>query len=367
MRQLSLLLSLLLASFVLPAAAEERLVAAEGAVLMEANSERVLYEQDAAVRLPMASTTKVMTAILAIESRQPNLLVTVADEAIGTEGSSMYLKKGEKIRLIDLVYGLMLTSGNDAAVAIACAVAGDVPSFVSMMNRKAQELGLSDTHFVTVNGLHDDQHFTTAKDLARLAAYALRDPDFCTVVSTQYHTTEGGTVRHTLKNKNKLLWNYEGATGVKTGYTMKAGKCLVFSAERDGMQLVGVVLNCPAMWDAAVKLLDHGFGLYSLQPLYDASRPLSIPVANGTKKALCIAPKLGILYPLRKDGSETVTLERSLPESAAAPIEAGDRIGTLQVCINGSTVASVPLIAAETVPKPDFLYYFRQISEAWAS
>lgn len=367
MRRISLLLSLLLLSFALPTAAEERMVSAESAVLMEAGSERILYEQNADQRLPMASTTKVMTAILAIEFRQPSLLVTVADQAVGTEGSSMYLKSEERIRLIDLIYGLMLTSGNDAAVAIACAVAGDVPSFVAMMNRKAQELGLSDTNFVTVNGLHDDQHFTTAKDLARLTAYALRNPDFRTVVSTQYHTTEGGTVRHTLKNKNKLLWNYEGATGVKTGYTMKAGKCLVFSAERDGMHLIGVVLNCPAMWEAAVKLLDHGFGLYSLQRLYDASEPLSIPVTNGTKKALCIAPKLGILYPLRKDGSEAVTLDWSLPESVAAPIEADDRIGTLRVCINGNTVASVPLVATEASPKPDFLYYIRQVIEAWAS
>ena len=203
---------------------------ADAAYLIEANSGRVLYTKNENAHLPMASTTKIMTALLAIESGRMDETVTVPDEAVGTEGSSMYLKKGETLRFSDLVYGLMLTSGNDAAVAIACLLDGSTAAFADRMNARAEALGLNDTHFVTPNGLHDPNHYTSARDLAMLSAKALEDPTFAKIVSTQYHRTEGSNPR-TLKNKNRLLWEYEGGVGVKTGYTKKAGKCLVFAAE----------------------------------------------------------------------------------------------------------------------------------------
>ena len=184
-------------------------VSAEAAYLIEANSGRVLYAKNENAHLPMASTTKIMTALLAVESGRMEETVTVPDAAVGTEGSSMYLKRGETLKLSDLVYGLLLTSGNDAAVAIACVLDGSTAAFADHMNARARELHLSDTHFVTPNGLHDPNHYTSAHDLALLGAAALENPVFAGIAATQYCRTEGSNP-HTLKNKNRLLWEYEG-------------------------------------------------------------------------------------------------------------------------------------------------------------
>ncbi len=332
---------------------------AQAAYLLEANSGRVLYAKNENARLPMASTTKVMTALLAIESGRLEETVTVADEAVGTEGSSMYLKKGETIPLIDLVYGLMLTSGNDAAVAIAFFLDGGIEAFASRMNAKAAELGLADTHFVTPNGLHDKDHYTTAKDLARLGAAALENPEFSEIVAAQYHRT-GGSNPHTLKNKNRLLWEYEGGIGVKTGYTKAAGKCLVFAAERGAMKLCGAVLNCPTMWNTAKALLDRGFSDYRAKTFLSADTFFSLPVQNGVKKALSAAPVSAILYPTEVGGEEVFSVETSFDAAIPAPVSAGDPVGTATLYRNGIAVRSVPIAAAETVDAAGFGYYLRK-------
>ena len=207
-------------------------ISAGGVMLMDACTHKVLYAKNAHEKLPMASTTKIMTAILAIETGKLDALVTVPKEAYGVEGSSMYLRLGEKISLRDLVYGLMLVSGNDAAVAIAINVGGSIAGFAALMNEKAKALGAQNTHFVTPNGLHDAEHYTTAYDLALIASYAMQNETFREIVGTTYYRTVTGEITRTVKNKNKILWEYEGGNGVKTGYTMAAGKCLVFSAER---------------------------------------------------------------------------------------------------------------------------------------
>lgn len=334
-------------------------VPAQAAYLIEANSGRVLCAKNENARLPMASTTKIMTALLAIESGRLDETVAIADEAVGTEGSSMYLKRGETIPLSDLVYGLMLTSGNDAAVAIAYFLDGGIEAFAARMNAKAAELGLLDTHFVTPNGLHDSNHHTTAKDLARLGAAALDNPVFSEIVSTRYHTT-GGSNPHTLKNKNRLLWEYEGGIGVKTGYTKAAGKCLVFAAERGAMKLVGAILNCPTMWNTAKALLDRAFSDYRVKVFLPVDTVFSLPVENGMKKALSAAPISAILYPTEVGGDERYTLETSFEEAYFAPVAAGRQIGTATLLRNGTAVLSVPVVSTETVGAADFGYYLRK-------
>lgn len=358
-RLLAPFLGLLLLLGLFPSVTLGEPVSAEGAILMEASTGRVLYASDADKRLPMASTTKVMTALLAIERYEADAIVVVPKEAVGVEGSSLYLKEGERIRMIDLVYGLMLASGNDAAVAIALSVCGSVEDFAALMNEKAASLGLYHTQFVTPNGLHDDAHYTTARDLAVLTCHALKNPVFRTIVSTQYHQTEGGSVTRTFKNKNRLLWEYEGANGVKTGYTQIAGKCLVFSAERDGMQLVGVVLDCPAMWNAAEVLLELGFSEYEMVPVLDPKSTLLLPVKNGEKSVLSVVPKQGILVPLRKDGSETVTMSTSLPAAVSSPIRAGDAVGSVTVLLGDECLCTAPLVAQATVSERTFLTYLK--------
>lgn len=358
-----ILAALLCAILLLPSAAlaeptAPSNVGAEAAYLIEANSGRVLYAKNETARLPMASTTKIMTALIAIESGRLTETVTVPEEAAGTEGSSMCLKAGEKLPLSDLVYGLMLTSGNDAAVAIAITLAGSTEAFADRMNEKAALLGLSDTHFVTPNGLHDPDHYTTARDLALLGAKALENPIFTKIVGTQYRVTDGD-VRHTLKNKNRLLWEYEGGIGVKTGYTKAAGKCLVFAAERGGMKLVGAILNCPTMWDTAKALLDWGFSNYRAKRFLSAETVFSVPVENGEKKTLSAAPRSDILYPTEIDRDETFTVETSFGQ-VNAPISAGQTLGTLTLLRNGEAVMTVRIVALETVGTVDFRMLFRK-------
>ena len=214
-------------------------------IVMERTSKRVLKSSNPDMRLPMASTTKAMTALVAIENGNLTDVVTVPKEAVGIEGSSIYLKEGEKFTLEELLYGLMLRSGNDSAVTIAVHIAGSVDGFVQMMNERAEKMGLKNTHFSDPHGLGGDDHYTSAYDLAAIASEALSNESFKRIVSTKYITVEGSEDRETryFANKNKILYNYSGATGVKTGYTVDAGRCLIASSERNGMEVVAVALN----------------------------------------------------------------------------------------------------------------------------
>lgn len=341
---------------------------AGGAALMEVGTMRLLAEKDAHRRLPMASTTKIMTALLALEHCSLDEIVTVPREAYGVEGSSMYLNQGEKLLLSDLLYGLMLTSGNDAAVAIACHVAGSVEAFAELMNARAAELGCTDTHFVTPNGLHDEQHYTTAYDLCRIAAAGMQNEAFRQIVGTTYHQTASGDLSRTLKNKNKVLWQYEGGNGVKTGYTKAAGRCLAFSAERDGTMLVGVVLNCPDMWNDAYALLDYGFEAYETRRVVDAGACIAYAgIAGGTKKGLAIFTKEAILYPLARDDSDVIEWRIDCPASLTAPVAAGQEVGELTLLVNGAPVTRTALVTADAAAAADLAYYWEQISSGWTA
>lgn len=237
-------------------------VSAEGAVLVDGSSRRVIYEKNSDKRLYPASTTKIMTALVTLETLDelglgPDSKVIVPVEAAGVEGSSLYLKAGEKLSLEELLYGLMLQSGNDSAEAIAVCVGGTREAFVEKMNLKAEQLGCSGTHFVNPSGLFDENHYTTAGDLAIIAAEAMEREDFREIVGAQKWESE--ETDRSFVNKNKTVFNYEGGNGVKIGFTKKSGRTLVASAERDGTELIAVVLRDGNWFNDAYALMDYGF------------------------------------------------------------------------------------------------------------
>lgn len=233
---------------------------AQSEIAMELTTGEVLTECNADARLPMASTTKILTAIIIIEDCDLNEVITVPTEAVGVEGSSIYLKKQEQINIKDLLYGLMLRSGNDSASALALHHSGSIEHFAQVMNERAKVMGAENSNFKNPSGLPDSEHYTTARDLCKIACYAMKNPVFKEVVSTINYKGEF----RSFVSKNKMLHKYEGANGVKTGYTLKAGRCLVSSAERNGMDVVCVVLNCPDMYERSCKIFDYCFENYKL-------------------------------------------------------------------------------------------------------
>lgn len=281
----------------------------KGAVLIEQSSKRVLYDDGKDERCYPASTTKVLTALCVLRHLPLDRIVTVPQEAEGVEGSSIYLKVGQKISVEDLLYGLMLRSGNDAAVALAIETSGSIEKFAELMNETAQSVGAKSSHFVNPHGLHDEMHFTTAYDLALICAEAYENHDFVRIVSTkQRKIVIDGESRY-IANKNKLLSRYEGANGVKTGFTKKSGRCLVSGAKRCGMQLIGVVLNHSDMWKDTVRMLDFGFDNYYMCP-YDEAM-----LTNGNSEIKVYAKQNAtenwhdLRYPVKKDGSERLVIE----------------------------------------------------------
>jgi D-alanyl-D-alanine carboxypeptidase (penicillin-binding protein 5/6) len=358
----------LLLAFPFRAAAAEVDTQAASAVLIEASTGKVLYAKAAHEKLPMASTTKVMTAILTIEHCALSDMATVPREAYGTEGSSIYLELEEKISVEDLLYGLMLASGNDAAVTLAIHVAGSVEAFAQLMNEKAKEIGALNTNFVTPNGLHDGAHYTTAYDLALISAYALKNETFQTIVSTTYHRTTTGNLQRTFKNKNKILWQYEGGNGVKTGYTSAAGKCLSFAAKRDNMQLVGVVLNCPDMFNNAMRMLDYGFANYEMVKAIGAGDVIArARVAAGVKNVLELVTSEDIMIPVEKGTNASIQSRVVIDEGIHAPILAGDKLGSVELYEGNKLIAVSPLVAKDGVDAADLGFYLDKLLGRWTA
>jgi D-alanyl-D-alanine carboxypeptidase (penicillin-binding protein 5/6) len=358
----------LLLAFPFRAAAAEVDTQAASAVLIEASTGKVLYAKAAHEKLPMASTTKVMTAILTIEHCALSDMATVPREAYGTEGSSIYLELEEKISVEDLLYGLMLASGNDAAVTLAIHVAGSVEAFAQLMNEKAKEIGALNTNFVTPNGLHDGAHYTTAYDLALISAYALKNETFQTIVSTTYHRTTTGNLQRTFKNKNKILWQYEGGNGVKTGYTSAAGKCLSFAAKRDNMQLVGVVLNCPDMFNNAMSMLDYGFANYEMVKAIGAGDVIArARVAAGVKNVLELVTSEDIMIPVEKGTNASIQSRVVIDEGIHAPILAGDKLGSVELYEGNKLIVVSPLVAKDGVDAADLGFYLDKLFGRWTA
>ena len=307
-------------------------VNAKGAVLLEAETGEVIFGQNQNARLPMASTTKLMTALVALESLPPHTAVKIPAEAVGVEGSSIYLTEGETLTLEQLLYALLLESANDAATAIAIAVAGSVSAFAERMNARAASLGLTDTHFVNPHGLDAEGHYTTAYELALITREALQNPTLREICETSRKTIplRGEEGVRLLLNHNKLLSSYEGCIGGKTGYTKKTGRCLVSAARREGVTLIAVTLCDPDDWRDHAAMLDYGFALYESLPLCDEgffSAPLWL--VSGTQEYVIAENTAALAVTLRRDhGPVTCVVE--LPRFDFAPVTAGQPLGSLR-------------------------------------
>lgn len=305
----------------------ETVSCAASMITTEAGSGRVLYEKNADSRRPMASTTKIATAITVIDN-VPDLekTVVIPDCAVGVEGSSIYLSKGETASIRDLLYGLMLQSGNDCAVALAVTTAGSVEKFAALMNETARKCGANDTNFVTPHGLHDDNHYTTARDLAKISAYAMKNATFREIVSSKRHTMPwaGHDCDRVILNKNKILTTFDGGDGIKTGYTKKAGRCLVASATRDGMTIISVVLDCGPMFEECRNLMEKAFEEYSLVDITALAPDVKAEVRDGAKKTVTLRPTATSTYPLTKEETERLIFE----EKGVKPMRGGVKRGT---------------------------------------
>ncbi len=326
-------------------------ISARSCILIEASTGRILYEKDAHSKMPMASTTKIMTGLLAIESGKLDDIISVSKGAVSVEGSSVYLTENEKISIKELVYALMLESANDAAAALAISLCGSVESFAGKMNQKAAELGLSDTSFANPHGLDNENHYTTAYDLARLSAYALENEQFREIVSTHKKvlSDENGSKKRYLTNHNRLLRSYDGIIGVKTGFTKKSGRCLVSAAERDGVRLVCVTLNAPDDWNDHKMLLDYGFSkLECVIDLKAGEYSDFASVTGGEYDLVSCENGQSVRVVLEKDhGKITRTVE--LRRFYFAPVKDGDVIGRLVWYCDGSVIASTDIVATSNV------------------
>lgn len=349
-RFFSYLISVTCLCFLLCIGASSVSVSAKSAYALEFESGDTVYEANADTRMSMASTTKIMTAIVVIENSQLDKKVTISKEAVGIEGSSIYLKEGEILTVEELLYALMLESANDAAVALAISVGGSVESFVDMMNDKAKELNLVNTHFTNPHGLDNEEHYTTARELACLTRYAMSNSVFTKIVSTYKKVipleNDGSRV---LINHNKLLRTYDGAIGIKTGYTKKSGRCLVSSAEIDGVKIIVVTLNDPNDWEDHKNILNYGFSQYENINLANAGDyTISLDVINGTKSNVLCSNFDNFNVTLKRDN---VNISASLEANrmVATPIKQGDYVGRIVFKNNNEEIGFLNLYALETV------------------
>jgi len=342
-------------------------LSAQSAILLDASSGRVLKEHNSYERLGMASTTKIMTAIVAIENASLDEIVTVSKNAGSTEGSSIWLSAGEKIKLNDLLYGLMLNSGNDSAVAIAEHISESVEKFVELMNNKVKELGLKSTNFTNPHGLSDDNHYTTAYDLAQITRYAMNNPKFCEIVSTVSKRIpwEDKAWDRSLVNHNKMLKLYDGVNGVKTGFTKATGRCLVTSAERDGLKLIAVTLNAPDDWNDHTELLNYGFDNYKNKKITaNGDYMKTVLIKGGVKQTFGLYSKTD--FSIAVSDKDTLETEYKIPKIIKAPIFAGKEYGYLDVKINGKKISSILLVSKLDI-KQKFWYYIinKFIKDKW--
>ncbi|MDP4153073.1 MAG: D-alanyl-D-alanine carboxypeptidase family protein [Bacillota bacterium] len=325
-------------------------VSAQSAILIEETTGKVLFERNADARRPMASITKIMTAVVALENSNLTDKVQVSPKAVAVEGSKMYLKAGETVTMEELLYGLMLASGNDAANAIAEHVAGDNENFVKLMNAKAHELHLANTSFETPSGLDGDDHYTSARDFANLTAEALKNRDFATIVSTKSKRFSNDEGVRLIVNHNRLLSIYKYAVGVKTGFTKKSGRCLVSAAEKDGVTLIAVTLNAPDDWDDHSKLLDYGFScVHKITPADDSDR-YDLHVVNSPVSSISVSPKPDRSIMLFGEDESKLTKSVELEHFVYAPVKRGDIVGRISYYQNGDCVGSIPLVSNEDAP-----------------
>ncbi len=331
---------------------------AKAAILVDEGSGRILYDRSADQSRPQASLTKIMTALLVLENGDLDKTVIVSKHAEETGESSIWLEEGETFSRDELLYALMLPSANDAAVALAESIAGSEESFAELMNKRARELGLSKTHFMNPHGLHAEEHYTSASDLASLTRAAMQIPKFREVTSTQFMELPwpGHEWERALFNTNKLLTRYQGAMGVKTGYTRQAGCCLTGAAEREGMTLIGVIMDSTDMYGDMEKLLDYGFDNYQVKAIPRKDKTSLVKVNKGASQSVLAELERDVSVVLLPDELSKLTFKTDLVKNVQAPVKKGDILGKAKIVLNGEELEQVNYIAKESVPKKPTLW-----------
>lgn len=340
-------------------------IEASAAVVMDVKSGRILYSKNADVRKPIASTTKIMTAIVAIENGNLDDKVKVSKRAASIWGSTIKLKAGEELTLRELLYGVMLKSGNDAAIAVAEHIGGTMENFVSMMNDKAKKLGLKNTAFVTPHGLDADGHYSTAAELAEITRYALGNPTFSKIVGTQSISIKD----RSLYSTNEMLSLYQGADGVKTGYTGKAGRCLVTSATRDNFRIISVVLGCSSRSTRAQSskaILDYCFNNYKPYRILEENQEIAkIEVKKGKKRFVRVVAMDGLEMPMTFEERQNLVKEIEMCDILKAPVHKDIETGVIKFSLNGKVVAQTTVKTSEDVPAKGFADYWNEITRIW--
>ena len=321
-------------------------IPAKSMIIIESLSNRVLVEKNAYTKLPMASTTKIMTAITVIDKCDTEEIITIPKAACGVEGSSIYLQEGEKLSVKELLYGLMLRSGNDCATALALHAGGSLEGFAKLMNEKAKLLECYDSNFVNPHGLHHKDHYTTAYDLAVISSYAMKNSLFRQIVGTKTieipHTIRG--YKRTLYNKNKMLSQYGGATGIKTGFTKPAGRCLVSSAVKNGMELICVVLNCGPMWEVSMDYMDKMFDGYRLETFLQPFTYLGeIPVSKRKDTKAGYYTKESFSYPVNEDDLNKIFVRIEVPDILHPPFKKDEVIGKIKYYYDNRLIFSAKI------------------------
>lgn len=346
---------------------------ARSACLMDADSERVLFEKNGNQEMPMASTTKIMTCIVILEHAKLNDIVTVSKHAAKMPDVQLNIKEGEQFKVGDLLYSLMLESHNDTAVALAEHVGGSVEGFAKMMDAKAHELGCEHTSFVTPNGLDAQGHFTTAVELAKIASYAIRNPEFVKITNTPTYTFSevNGKRKFTVNNKNAFLHLMGGAMGVKTGFTGKAGYCFVGALKKDGKTFVSVVLACgwpnnkSYKWADTKKLMNYGLHNYEMKDISEGIKVVKkIPVLNGQDAFVPVKYQQDSLK-LLLNKNETSNIKYSIPDAVKAPIYKDEVIGNISYYINDHLYKKTPIYAAVSVKRINYWYWLNRICSRW--
>ncbi|MDI6601472.1 MAG: D-alanyl-D-alanine carboxypeptidase family protein [Thermoanaerobacteraceae bacterium] len=337
--------------------AEDIDISAPSAALIDFNTGQILYEKNANQKMYPASITKILTAIIALENSNLNEQVTAGDDVLNVDGNKIYISPGETLSMKDLVYSLLIASANDSAIVIADHIGGSIKGFTDIMNKKAAEIGAKNTNFTNPNGLHEDNHYTTARDMALIARYAMQNETFRNIVTTAKYTIQPTNKFDKVRElycENKLLKNtkykYEGADGIKTGYTIKANQTLVASATRDGHRIIAVIMGAKGtkVWEDAIKLLDYGFANYKLVSLNEKNQTITTMKLDDLEIALKTDDKFEATVP---SGAEDITKKINISEDVSFPIQAGAVLGKLEYYIGDKLIGHVNLITDKAYQK----------------
>ena len=335
-------------------------------IVIEAESGRILSGVNVNTRLPMASTTKVVTALIVLDHMDINKIVSIPPQATGVEGSSIYLKANEKWKILDLLYGMMLRSGNDAATALAIVTGGTLDNFSKMMNDKATSLGLTDSNFTNPHGLHNSEHYTSSYDLAMLTRAAMKYDIFKTIVSTKVYRFKDQNDNYCVfANKNKMLNFYEGANGVKTGYTKKSGRCLVSAAKRDNMQLITVVINYNNMWNDSMDMMNKAFNTYKMREIITNGEMVGeTQVTNSLRKSTMLQSKVSYSYPLTEEELMKLSYKTEF-NTLKAPVVKDAVAGNIKIYLDKHLIFNTNAYTIENINDKGVRDHLKDIADRW--